>query len=103
MVVFLLQVIFPSRTALFRGRISVQDLSNQECESDGDCEVVHVGCAPMDHVYCGQIAMSAEAAQSEEWAAIQSKLDACDPWNCHDMCTGGLSVHCNDDGYCIGI
>lgn len=75
----------------------VRHAPNQECEVDDDCVVVTSNCSPMETTYCGQVAMSASAASSDEWKAIQEGLDACDQ-SC-TVCLAALTPSCQD-GLC---
>ena len=75
----------------------VKDPANQQCETNSDCVVESSHCSEMKTAYCGQIAMSSEAAASEEWAGIKDGLDACDD-SC-SVCLALLLPVC-DDGVC---
>ena len=75
----------------------VRQAKNQECATDDDCVVVGSNCSPMETTDCGQVAMSASAATSDEWKSIEEGLDACDQ-SC-TVCLAQLIPSC-DNGYC---
>lgn len=70
----------------------VRNSENQTCEVDDDCVVVRSNCSPMKTTFCGQVAMSADAAASEEWKEIEQGLEACDS-DC-SVCLAALIPSC---------
>lgn len=53
------------------------DPVNLQCESDDDCVVESTNCIPIESAYCGQVALNAEAAASQEWKEMQSDATVC--------------------------
>ena len=76
----------------------VRDPDNQKCAVNDDCVVIEANCAPLDTAYCGQVALSRDAAATDEWQSIQDGLDACDA-NC-EVCLALLLPQCSSDGFC---
>lgn len=75
----------------------VRQAENQQCENVDDCVVVSSNCSPMETTYCGQVALSASAAASEEWKSIEQGLESCSS-SC-EVCAAELIPSC-DSGYC---
>lgn len=75
----------------------VNNPDNQQCETTADCVIENAACSEMTTAFCGQVALSATAAASEEWADLKNGLDAC-PDSC-SVCAAQRNPSC-EDGLC---
>jgi hypothetical protein len=69
--------------------------ANQSCVVDGDCATVSSTCSDLAGSFCGQVAMSREAAESARWRSLSGALADCGPDTC-TVCDAALVPACTN-------
>jgi hypothetical protein len=75
--------------------------AHQQCQTDNDCAVGHVGCSELPGSFCGQVTLNRDAAQSEKWQIFEQKLSECGSGHECAVCAGALVPSCTE-GSCGG-
>jgi hypothetical protein len=83
-----------------RASAFIEQPSHRACQTDGDCQVVHVGCAEVQRSFCGQVQLNREAAASQTWQTLSQALDDCQDSSC-EICLAGVVPTCLS-GLCGG-
>jgi hypothetical protein len=72
-------------------------VANRACQVDEDCAVVHTGCHDYTDAggFCGQAAISEQAASSSRWKDLREELYDCEEGEECAHCLAGLVPACN--------